>query len=220
MTAQVLLNQARAIFGQRDSTNSQFSDGTSTTLPSLLDFLNEWYHYVIGKLDEAPVKTDTSLVTVTDQVEYSLPTDNLFLHEVYLVDSNSKKNTLPVYNQDEMDERFGSAWQSDDSGAPVAAFRSTYGKFGLHPKPDSTNSSLQISLLISYLPTDLALTDSPSMYVPMQDTAIPWLLSRMNRFAVNLPQSKDDMNEFKERFKELQYAARRFSGGFDQWRWG
>jgi len=201
-----LTTQVRMLIDEKDSSNSHFTDS------EIYSFLNQAIRY-LGVDVEWPLQT-AEATSVADQPVYTLPDDFVSLSDVYFDGTD-----LTVLDRSDLSV-LSSTWQNAPSGTPRYAYKSDNAKFGLYPKPNSTESGKIIQIQYIKVPPDLSDdVSTPDIHSAFND-CLPFYAAFMCEKSMgNIKSADHNMNLYEMHKKRLQSKVQRFADDLLRFRW-
>ena len=211
MQLSVMRSEARLIFGQPDTTNSNFTEAQLNT------WANEFYRYACMELTSVPIteRTYTTGATITlnsntitvDKAKIKAQPANQWqeleiidLSDLYAIDPN---------------------WENATTGIPEFLVRTGTFTARLYPGPNSANDAQASSLKTHGLemPSDLSAdADTPDLPLNIHDLFPHWIAYRAFGRLEKLENARGELIVVQGILKQQKLMSTKFSNGRG-WKW-
>lgn len=208
--------EARRILG--DTAATKFA---STALNDWIDLANqEIMAYLDLDVAQATMAVVGSDTFASSEPNYQIPSNAMDIKEVYFADADDNEQRIQVIDQDELNDRYGPYWRSDDPGTPVVAYRADYNVLGLYPRPNAAHNGNTFRITYYRIPSDLASdTDSPIYINALHDAVVMWVVSRAYASLSDITRSEYYRKRHEDLLRRFSLKATKFAGDMNGFRW-
>ncbi len=154
MTLSELITDARSLFNQTDSSNSQITDSQLTI------WANMAYRKIMAKLHNIP-RQENDLTAATGDM--SIDSDTLTIEEAYILDPDTSEYCKLEIVDISYLQHISESWLTDDADEPRYFARKDTFTYYLYPQPDSDWVGQNIKTFGKEFPADMSSdSDTPS----------------------------------------------------------
>ena len=215
MQLSVMRSEARQLFGQTDSSNSNISQGQLTTWANLA------YDFIIGKTRDIPI-TERSYTTPTGAaptITLNASTITVDMAKIYVRPDNLWQELDIIDISDLM--RRDPDWENADVGVPSKLVRMGTFSARLYPPPNASIESQATSLKTFGLerPSSLSAdTDLPDLPVLLQNLFPHYMAARAFAFLGDEERSAIHFKFFYGAVKDVLALTQKFSDKRVKWK--